>query len=150
MQHFSKQRRVGLLSVVAGWMLLPASFPIAGRAATTNFLAAADFSDLAFFENKGVVYKDNGQVTDALTILKRHGLNCVRLRLWTSSATQAATDPYNYTNNLAYTLPLALRIKNAGLLFSLDFHYSDTWADPGHQSIPLAWTNYTLAQLLQA
>ncbi|HWC58131.1 MAG TPA: glycosyl hydrolase 53 family protein [Verrucomicrobiae bacterium] len=113
----------------------------------TNFLAATDFSDLAFFESRGISYKDNGQVMDGLQILKSHGFNCVRLRLWTSSETQAASDPYNYTNNLAYTVPLAVRVKTAGLLFSLDFHYSDTWADPGKQATPAAWTNLNLAQL---
>jgi arabinogalactan endo-1,4-beta-galactosidase len=113
----------------------------------TNFLAAADFSDLAFFESRGVTYKEGGQVVDGLQLLKNHGINCVRLRLWTSSATQAASDPYNYGNNLAYTVPLAVRVKSAGLLFSLDFHYSDTWADPGKQATPDAWTNLNLTQL---
>jgi arabinogalactan endo-1,4-beta-galactosidase len=115
----------------------------------TNFLAAVDFSGLAFFESKGVTYKDGGQIQDGFQILKNHGINCVRLRLWTSSPAQASADPYDYINNTAYTVPLAVRVKNAGLLFSLDFHYSDTWADPGHQKIPNAWTNLTLAQLVQ-
>jgi len=117
--------------------------------ANTNFLAAADFSDLAFFESRGVTYKDSGKVQDGIQILKNHGINCVRLRLWTSSAAQASADPYNYGNNLSYTVPLAVRVKNAGLLFSLDFHYSDTWADPGHQAIPDAWTNLDFTQLVQ-
>lgn len=117
--------------------------------ADTNFLAAADFSHLAFFESRGVKYKDGGQVQDGLQILKNHGINCVRLRLFTSSQTQAASDPYNYINNTNYTVPLAVRVKNAGLLFSLDFHYSDTWADPGKQATPAAWTNLTFTQLVQ-
>ena len=72
--------------------------------------------------------------------------NCVRLRLWTSSnsfAIGSINTAYNYTNNLSYNLPLALRVKNAGLQFLLDFHYSDTWADPGHQATPSSWTNLT-------
>jgi arabinogalactan endo-1,4-beta-galactosidase len=73
----------------------------------------------------------------------------VRLRLWTSSAAQAKSDSYNYTNNTTYTVPLAVRVKNAGLLFLLDFHYSDPWADPGHQAIPAAWTNLNFSQLVQ-
>ena len=113
------------------------------------FITGADFSHLSFFEDRGVVYKDEGQAQDALAILKRHGLTCVRLRLFTSSAAQAAANPYNYTNNLAYTLPLAVRVKQAGLQFMLDFHYSDTWADPGHQAKPAAWTNLTFTQLVQ-
>src|SRR5271170_6150080 len=78
--------------------------------ASTNFLAAADFSDLAFFESKGVTYKDGGQVQDGIQILKNHGINCIRLRLWTSSSTQAASDSYDYINNMAYTVPLAQRV----------------------------------------
>ena len=46
-------------------------------------------------------------------------------------------------------MPLAVRVKNAGLQFMLDFHYSDTWADPSHQATPSAWTNLTFIQLVQ-
>ena len=123
---------------------------LAGRlAAAGDFIAGADFSDLAFFESRGIVYQDGGQVRDGLAILKNHGLTCVRLRLFTSSAAQAQADPYNYGNNLDYTVPLALRVKNAGLQLMLDFHYSDTWADPGHQTKPAAWTSLTFPQLTQ-
>jgi arabinogalactan endo-1,4-beta-galactosidase len=124
------------------------SFQCSARA-DTNFLAAADFSFLSYFESLGVQYKDGGVVTDGFQILKNHGINCVRLRLFTSSQAQAAADPYNYINNTNYTVPLAVRVKNAGLLFSLDFHYSDTWADPGNQAIPSAWTNLNFTQLVQ-
>jgi arabinogalactan endo-1,4-beta-galactosidase len=115
----------------------------------TNFLASADFSFLSYFESLGVQYKDGGVVTDGFQILKNHGINCVRLRLFTSSQAQAASNPYNYINNTNYTVPLAVRVKNAGLLFSLDFHYSDTWADPGNQATPAMWTNLTITQLVQ-
>lgn len=113
-----------------------------------SFIAGADLSLLAYFETNGIVYKDNGQPGDAISILKSHGINCIRLRLFTSSPSQAQADPYNYINNLDYTVPLALRVKNAGLQFMLDFHYSDTWADPGHQRKPSAWTNLAFAQLV--
>jgi arabinogalactan endo-1,4-beta-galactosidase len=124
------------------------SFHPAAQAAA-GFLAGADFSDLAFFESQGVAYKEGGQVRDGIQILKDHGLNCVRLRLFTSSDAQAGSDPYNHINNTAYTVPLAVRVKNAGLLFLLDFHYSDTWADPGHQATPAAWANLDFARLVQ-
>ncbi len=121
-------------------------------AATTNFMAAADFSHLKFFEDQGKKYREAGQIQDGLQILKQHGLNCVRLRIFTSSTAQAqggVMNAYNYTNNLAYNLPLAVRVKQAGLLFALDFHYSDTWADPGNQATPSAWTNLAFPQLVQ-
>lgn len=113
----------------------------------SDFIAGADMSHLQFFEDRGINYRVNGQAQDALAILKNRGFNCIRLRLFTSSAAQAQADAYNYTNNLAYTLPLAVRVKNAGLKFLLDFHYSDSWADPGKQTKPAAWTNLNSAQL---
>lgn len=112
-----------------------------------DFIAGADLSHLKFFEDRGVSYRVNGQVQDALTILKNRGINCVRLRLFTSSAAQAQADPYNYLNNLSYTVPLAVRVKNAGMKLLLDFHYSDSWADPGKQTKPAAWTNLNAAAL---
>ena len=114
-----------------------------------EFIAGADFSHLKFFEDRGIVYTEGNQPRDALAILKSNGLNCVRLRLFTSSPEQAQADPYNFINNLDYTLPLAVRAKNAGLKFLLDFHYSDSWADPGKQNKPSAWINLDFDQLVQ-
>jgi arabinogalactan endo-1,4-beta-galactosidase len=130
-------------------LLLAALAFAASTSATQAFMAGADVSLLAFFETNGITYKTNGQAGDAIGILKNQGINCIRLRLFTSSAAQAQNDPYNYINNLDYTVPLAVRVKNAGLKFLLDFHYSDTWADPGHQATPSAWTNLTFTQLVQ-
>jgi arabinogalactan endo-1,4-beta-galactosidase len=121
---------------------------LSATAATAQaFLSGADISLLKFFEDRGVMYRTNGVISDAVMILKNQGINCARLRLFTSSAAQAQADPYNYTNNLAYTVPLAVRVKTAGLKLLLDFHFSDTWADPGNQTKPAAWTNLTYAQL---
>ena len=114
-----------------------------------GFIAGADFSHLGFFEDRGVVYKEGGEPAEALAILKRGGLNCVRLRLFTSSAEQARSDAYNFTNNLEYTLLLAARVKRAGLQLMLDFHYSDSWADPGKQNKPAAWAGLNFAGLEQ-
>jgi arabinogalactan endo-1,4-beta-galactosidase len=123
------------------------NLPAPSTNAPLDFLAGADLSHLKFFEDRGSVYRVNGQPQDALNILKDQGINCVRLRLFTSSATQAQADPYNYINNLDYVLPLAVRVKNAGLKLLLDFHYSDSWADPGKQNKPAAWTNLNFTQL---
>ena len=143
-----------LFQVTAGNQTLPVvhfdnvtNTPAIGTNALVDFIAGADMSHLRFFEDRGITYRVNGQVQDALTILKNRGINCVRLRLFTSGAAQAQADPYNAANNLAYTLPLAVRVKNAGLKLLLDFHYSDSWADPGQQIKPTAWTNLNFAQL---
>jgi arabinogalactan endo-1,4-beta-galactosidase len=133
--------------VLAGWAFLDWGGLLNVNAA--DFLAGADFSHLRFFEERGVVYKQNSQPTDGLEILNSNGLNCVRLRLFTSTAAQGQSDPYNYINNLDYTISLAQRVKAAGLQFLLDFHYSDSWADPQKQNKPAAWTNLTFVQLQQ-
>jgi len=134
-------RRSTLLVLAA----LAAGLPAAGA----EFLAGADFSHLPLMEQRGHTYRDQGQARDALALLKARGINCIRLRLWTSGDEEASKDVYNRGNNLAYTLPLAKRVKVAGLQLLLDFHYSDTWADPGHQTKPRAWEGLPFDQLEQ-
>jgi arabinogalactan endo-1,4-beta-galactosidase len=141
---FRHSQRLGAI-LTGGWLAVAAVV----SAAPTNFLAGADLSLLPFFEDHGITYSADGRAQDALAILKNRGINCIRLRLFTSSAAQAQANPYNYVNNLDYTVPLAVRVKNAGLKFLLDFHYSDTWADPAHQAMPAAWTNLDFPQLVQ-
>ncbi|HLX95623.1 MAG TPA: glycosyl hydrolase 53 family protein [Verrucomicrobiae bacterium] len=136
--------KLACLLFVVSALFAPGTVPAQG-----NFIAGADMSFLAYYESLGIVYKDNGVTEDALQILKTNGINCIRLRLFTSSAAQAAANPYNYINNTNYTIPLAVRVKNAGLQFLLDFHYSDTWADPSHQATPAAWLTNTFPQMVQ-
>ncbi|KAI0720349.1 arabinogalactan endo-1,4-beta-galactosidase [Cerioporus squamosus] len=88
----------------------------------------ADISSLAVVEKQGVRYSDNGQGQPFETILKNHGMNAARIRIWT-------TGDYN----LQYGLALARRVKAAGMTLIVDLHYSDTWADPGKQAIPSGW-----------
>jgi arabinogalactan endo-1,4-beta-galactosidase len=84
-----------------------AALSLAALAARADsFMAGADLSLLAYFETNGVVYQTGGQAGDAVNILKHQGINCVRLRLFSSSAAQAKADPYDYVNNLSYTVPL--------------------------------------------
>jgi arabinogalactan endo-1,4-beta-galactosidase len=106
------------------------------------FLAGGDLSFLAREEQLGAVYKDGGRPRDALQIFKSHGWNVVRLRLWVHPTGQG-----EYINDLPYTISLAKRVKRAGLQFLLDFHYSDTWADPAHQVKPAAWKDLPFDQL---
>ncbi|KAJ7574454.1 arabinogalactan endo-1,4-beta-galactosidase [Mycena floridula] len=101
----------------------------------------ADFSSLINSENAGQTYKDGGVTTKFETILKNHGANLARIRIWTSTN--------NADYSLSYGLALAKRASAAGLAIYLDLHYSDTWvgnADPGHQAIPAGWPT-TLAGL---
>ena len=76
-------------------------------------------------------------------ILKRHGVNLIRLRLWNDPYSEAGK-PYGAgTNDLARTMELARRCKALGLPWLLDFHYSDFWADPGKQYPPRPGRSWT-------
>ena len=104
-----------------------------------SFIKGADVSYLPQVEDNGGVYKEDGVEKDPLKIFKDHGFNYIRLKLWHTPAE-------NY-NNLEKILYMANRIKEKGLKFLLDFHYSDTWADPGHQKKPKAWENISFDAL---
>ncbi len=105
----------------------------------TEFIKGVDVSSLLQLEDNGGVFKENGIVKDPIQIFKDHGLNYIRLKIWHTSAT-------GY-DDLSKVLLAAQRIKNAGLKFLLDFHYSDTWADPGNQSKPAAWNGISVQAL---
>jgi len=129
----------GKLTILA---ILLLTFGVSSTWAGTTaneFLRGADVSFLPAVETAGGVFRDDGQTGDALDILRAHGLNTIRLRLWHT--------PSDRHDDLATTLALAARAKTAGLNLLLDFHYSDTWADPSHQSPPVVWQGLPLAAL---
>jgi arabinogalactan endo-1,4-beta-galactosidase len=111
-----------------------------------NFLKGGDISELTYVEQGGgVFYETNGEPMDCLQILKNHGFNIVRLRLYNDpspSNSDLPTGIQSPTNILA----LAARAKALGLQIELTFYYSDGWAN----NIPQAWTNYTFVQLTNA
>ncbi|HLC04332.1 MAG TPA: glycosyl hydrolase 53 family protein [Anaerolineales bacterium] len=114
---------------------------IPGRSALS--ILGADISSLKKSEDLGGVYRDtDGTVGDALQILRRHGLNYARLRVW--------VDPADGYHGRAELLEMAVRLKSLGTRLLVDFHYSDNWADPGKQIKPAAWNDYSFEQLRQA
>ena len=98
-----------------------------------------DISLLPTYEEHGANYMDKygKKISDMLGFLKEQGLNTMRVRLFVdpSLATDEAKGQ-GVRQDLEYVKKLGKRIKDAGLQFMLDFHYSDTWADPGQQELP--------------
>ena len=112
-----------------------------------KFVMGADISFINQLEANGAVYKDSGITKDPFIILKQHGCNLIRVRLWNNPLWEIP-----YTNGALYSnvndvVKTISRAKAAGMAVNLDLHYSDTWADPSHQTIPAAWSNATLAVL---
>ncbi|KAF5027087.1 hypothetical protein F66182_799 [Fusarium sp. NRRL 66182] len=90
-----------------------------------------DWSSVLVEEGKGIKYTSGGSTQPLERILTANGVNSVRQRIW--------VNPSNGDYNLDYNLKLARRAKAAGLSVYLTLHFSDTWADPGHQAIPSRW-----------
>jgi arabinogalactan endo-1,4-beta-galactosidase len=101
------------------------------QAAAQSYMIGADLSFLKQAEDKGYQFKENNISKAGLDIFRDHGYNWIRLRLFHS--------PNELPNNLEYTIGFALKAKEKGFSFLLDFHYSDTWADPAKQFLPKAW-----------
>jgi arabinogalactan endo-1,4-beta-galactosidase len=128
-----------------------------------DFIRGADVSSLLAIEKGGGKFFDeSGKEGDTLAILKDHGVNWVRLRLWNDPTnaedvvvkgkvlSRKGEPSGGGDNDLATDLVLAKRAKALGLKLLLDFHYSDFWADPSHQEIPKAWKGKDLDGLEEA
>jgi beta-galactosidase len=113
-------------------------------------MLGADISFLPELENRGVHFSDNKGQRDAIAILKDHGFNYIRLRIFNDPARDSGYSPGKGFCDLPHTLAMAKRVKAAGLKLLLDFHYSDYWADPGKQFKPAAWRNLDFATLLDS
>lgn len=123
------------IPLVYSSMLIRALLPFLALAATTlaaTFHKGHDLSSVAMMETgQGAIWHAaSGTESTIESILASGGMTTVRLRLWVSSTGQY---------NLASTLSLAKRFAAAGSDILLDFHFSDTWADPSHQAIPAGW-----------
>ncbi|MEU5930231.1 glycosyl hydrolase 53 family protein [Streptomyces antimycoticus] len=130
---------VALLAVIA---LVAALLTVPAKASAANALSmrGADVSTAQRALDLGATYYDaNGNAADPLDILKGAGVNYVRLRLW--------NNPASGYNNKAKVLAYARAVKAKGLKLLVDFHYSDTWADPGNQRKPAAWASHGIGAL---
>jgi len=112
-------------------------------------MLGADISFLPQLEDRGIKFSDNGVEKDAVQILKEHGLNYIRLRLFVNPEEDSGYSPKKGFCDLNHTIAMAKRIRATGMKLLLDFHYSDTWADPQKQFKPSAWKGQNFDQLRQ-
>jgi len=113
-------------------------------AAPGTFAKGADVSWLTQMESEGLVFNNkNGVATECMQLLKEDcNVDAIRLRVW--------VNPTAGWNNADDVLVKARRAAALGLRVMVDFHFSDTWADPAHQQTPVAWADYDLARLKSA
>lgn len=122
----------------------------AARARPVEKMIGADISFLPQLEDRGIRFSDKGVEKDAIEILKMHGFNYVRLRIFNDPARDSGYSPGRGFCDLEHTKQMAKRVKAAGLKLLLDFHYSDYWADPGKQYKPAAWEGLSFPELKNA
>jgi arabinogalactan endo-1,4-beta-galactosidase len=129
------------LLFLAGFISLSAA-PLQRR--PEQEIIGADISSVQAAEERGIRYSDNGVEKDILEIFKAHGFNYIRLRVFNDPTKSTPRDrPYSAQGycDLAHTIEMARRVKKAGMGLLIDFHYSDSWADPGKQFTPSAWVD---------
>jgi arabinogalactan endo-1,4-beta-galactosidase len=123
-------------------LMMAASF----AAHAEPFVKGADVGWLAQMEATGYkFYNSQGKQEDCLQILKDYGINTIRLRTWVNPSSDRASGH----NSKAETVAMALRAQKMGMRIMINFHYSDSWADPQQQRKPAAWTGHDFPQLLQ-
>lgn len=108
------------------------------------FAKGADVSWLTKLEAEGEkFYTSDGTEKECMKLLRDDcGVNSIRLRVW--------VNPADGWNNIADVMVKARRAHALGMRLMIDFHFSDTWADPGHQSTPAAWKDMDLPELKEA
>jgi len=122
----------------------------AAKSRSSTKMLGADISFLPELEAKGIKFSDQGIQKDPILIMKDHGINYVRLRIFNDPAHEKGYAPGQGFCDLNYTKAMAKRVKAAGMKLLLDFHYSDYWADPGKQFKPAAWEKLNPVELKQA
>ncbi len=110
------------------------------KTTTSALIKGADVSWLTQMEASGVkFYNNNGAQVERMQLMKDKGMNAIRLRAWVNPA-----DGWCNTDDV---VAKAIRAQKLGMKIMIDLHYSDVWADPGHQSKPVAWQSLDYAGL---
>lgn len=114
-----------------------------GKTTKPAFAKGADIGWYTEMEKKGYkFYTASGTEMDCPALMKSLGFNSLRFRVW--------VNPEDVWNSKEDVLKKCLRAKELGMKIMIDFHYSDTWADPGKQIVPTAWTSYDLDAMAKA
>ena len=116
-----------------------------GQSRKKSFAKGADVGWLTQMEATGYKFYDtDGTQKDCLQLLKDRGINTVRLRVWVNPSDDKSTGHCSKEETVA----MAVRAQKMGMRIMINFHYSDSWADPGKQNKPAAWKDHSFTELL--
>ncbi len=139
-----------MVMAVAFWLLTacgengePEQKPAAPVLPAGHFALGADISWVTEMESRGMKFYGAGaRPMECTELLSERGFNSIRLRVW--------VDPKEGWCNVEDVLVKALRAEALGMGVMVDFHYSDTWADPGHQLVPEVWRSLGSGEMASA
>ena len=131
---YSNMKRLFLIA----WCLVTTGTVLAQ---TADFVKGADVGFLQGQERRGVKFHDrNGQERECLELLKNdYQMSAIRMRVW--------VNPRGGDCDKHALLAMAKRVKELGMDLMVDFHYSDSWADPAKQPIPASWQGHSYKQM---
>lgn len=110
-----------------------------------SFAKGADISWLPQMEATGYkFYNENGELQDCLEILKDKGIDAIRLRVFVNPNNDRSSGHCSKDETVLF----AKKLKKMGFRIMIDFHYSDSWADPGKQFKPKEWEKHSFNELL--
>ena len=110
-----------------------------------DFIRGMDASAVLSVENSGAKYYNfDGEEQDVFETLAQAGVNYIRLRVWNDPYDEDGNGYGGGNNDLAAAIKLGKRATQYGMKVSIDFHYSDFWADPKKQFAPKAWEDMTV------
>lgn len=125
--------------------LLFTSCATSQQATKNTFAKGADVGWLPQMEATGYKFYDSdGNEKDCLQLLKDRGMNSIRLRVFVNPNDDKASGHCSKEE----TITMALRAQKMGMRVMINFHYSDSWADPAKQNKPAAWKNHSFTELL--
>ena len=116
-----------------------------------DFVYGMDASAVIALEDSGVKYYNfEGQEQDVFKTLAQSGVTHIRVRVWNNPYDENGNGYGGGNNDIAKCVEIGKRATAVGMKLIVDFHYSDFWADPGKQMVPLAWKDMAIEEKSQA
>ncbi len=116
-----------------------------------DFIKGVDVSSIISLENSGVVfYGWDGTETDIFQTLAESGINYIRVRVWNNPYDEDGNGYGGGNCDIDTAIAIGERATKYGMKLLVDFHYSDFWADPNKQMVPLEWADLTVDEKADA
>ncbi len=116
-----------------------------------DFIFGMDASSVVSLEDSGVKYYDfDGNEEDVFKVLADSGVTHIRVRIWNHPYNMAGMGYGGGNNDIEKAVLIGQRATKYGMKLIVNFHYSDFWADPGKQMVPVAWAGMEIEEKTEA